>query len=451
MSVLFKLNSMKNNSLSAVYICLLILIFGCNTPKKESEKISKEGYTTSGQNPKWVRSLINAYRTLNDGQSIEAANQLYEAAELTPKKNWEIYFMAATVYATKNKNEEAFQSLHKAIQAGLRDSVLTATYPSLSNLRNDSRWNTLLHTISNNRKKYIQSIKNPELLKELEEMWAQDQLALSQYEEKTKSLDSNASVEEYQLLFKAVEDRWEINKNKLDSIIDIHGWPGNELVGEDGAKISWAIPQHYPDVFFKQKCLSLIKKAMKKGDMNPNHYAELNDRIARDTWQKQTYGASMGQGTPHPIQDPANVDQRRVALGLLEPIEVYAYFHGIEYQRPSQEEAKIALATSHQKAQQNFKTFKKFIAQKNIDSANTHIASAISFYGELSNDQLYQASLYLAPFENKRSKRICKNILKVLVWRKWENRFKLTKQPEFISWYNKKEWLEITELLQKSQ
>ncbi|WP_106792427.1 DUF6624 domain-containing protein [Aquimarina sp. Aq78] len=442
---------MKNHSLSIVYICLLFLIIGCTSSKKETEKFVEEEYTTNDQNPKWVSSLINAYRTLNENQSIEAANQLYEAAELMPKKNWEIYFMAATIYAPKNKNNEAFQSLDKAIQAGLRDSVLTATYPGLSNLRNDLRWNTLLHTISNNRKTYVQAIKNPGLLKELEEMWAQDQLALSQYEENTKALDSNASAEEYQLLFKPVEDRWEINRNKLDSIIDIHGWPGNKLVGEDGAKISWAIPQHYPDVFFKQKCLSLIEKAMKKGDMDPNHYAELNDRIARDTWQKQIYGASMAQDAPHPIKDPANVDKRRTALGLLEPIEVYAYYHGINYQRPGEEEAKIALATTHQKAQQNFESFEKLINQKNIDSANTHIANAISFYGELSNEQLYQASLYLAPFENNRSKRIFKKILKVLIWRKWEGRFQIAKQSEFVSWHEKKEWLEITKLLQKSQ
>ncbi|WP_109850958.1 DUF6624 domain-containing protein [Aquimarina sp. AU58] len=442
---------MKNNLLSVVYISLLILILGCTTSKKETEKVVEEEYTTNDQNPKWVSSLINAYRTLNDNQNIEAANQLYEAAELMPKKNWEIYFMVATVYAPKNKNDEAFLSLDKAIQAGLRDSVLTATYPGLSNLRNDLRWNDLLHAVSNNKRKYIQTIKNPELLKELEEMWAQDQLALSQYEEKTKALNSNASTEEYQLLFKPVEDRWEINRNKLDSIIDIYGWPGNKLVGEDGAKISWAIPQHYPDVFFKQKCLSLIEKAMKKGDMDPNHYAELNDRIARDTWQKQIYGASMAQDAPYPIKDPTNVDRRRVALGLLEPIEVYAYFHGIKYQRPSAEEAKITLATSHQKALQSFETFEKFIDQKNIDSANAHIANAISFYGELSNEQLYQASLHLAPFENKRSKRICKKILKVLIWRKWEGRFQIPKQPEFVSWYEKKEWSEITELLQKSQ
>ncbi|WP_108808192.1 DUF6624 domain-containing protein [Aquimarina spinulae] len=442
---------MKNNLLSVIYISLLILILGCTTSKKETEKVVEEEYTTNDQNPKWVSSLINAYRTLNDNQSIEAANQLYEAAELMPKKNWEVYFMAATVYAPKNKNDKAFLSLDKAIQAGLRDSVLTATYPALSNLRNDLRWNTLLHTISNKKRTYIQTIKNPELLKELEEMWAQDQLALSQYEEKTKALDSNASTEEYQLLFKPVEDRWEINRNKLDSIINIYGWPGNKLVGEDGAKISWAIPQHYPDVFFKQKCLSLIEKAMKKGDMDPNHYAELNDRIARDTWQKQIYGASMAQGAPYPIKDPANVDRRRVELGLLEPIEVYAYFHGIKYQRPSAEEAKITLATSHQKALHSFETFEKFIDQKNIDSANTHITNAISFYGELSNEQLYQASLHLALFENKRSKRICKKILKVLIWRKWEGRFQIAKQSELVSWYEKKEWLEITELLQKSQ
>ena len=258
-------------------------------------------------------------------------------------------------------------------------------------------------------------------------------------------LDSNATREDYQRLFEGVEYRWEINKNKLDSIIQIHGWPGYKLVGQEGGKIAWAIAQHYPDVFFKDKCLSLLKQAVEKGDADPNHYAELNDRIARDTWQKQLYGASMGEDAPYPIKDPIHVNKRRIALGLLEPVEVYALYHGIEYELPTQKE----IQSSYDKAQVQYELFENFISKKQADSANTYITKAVANHGDVSNEQLYAAAIKLANMKNEHSNRICLKILKVLIWRKWEKSSEILNETSLAPLHDHAEWMKIKALTKK--
>lgn len=282
-------------------------------------------------------------------------------------------------------------------------------------------------------------------------MWAKDQAALAQYEESLKSLPKNASDQAHRGLFKVVEAQWEINRFKLDSIISIHGWPGNRLVGTYGAKLAWAVPQHYPDVFYKEKCLALMQAAMERGDLDPNHFAELTDRIARETWQKQTYGASMAKDAPYPIQNPAQVDQRRFALGLLDPVEIYAFYHGIQYQIPEATEAKMQAQVAHETAQENYTIFTAFAKQGKADSANVYLKKAIDFHGDISNAQLYQAALQLAQMDNQQSKRISTNILKVLIWRKWKGRAAIPTESALESLQDQEAWSLIRDLLKQSQ
>lgn len=424
-------------------ICIAISLCSCVNIKKDD--------SIENKNSEWSDLLVEAYRALNENPSVEAADQLYQATERMPTKNWENYLVAATIYAPNGEKDKAFNAIEKAIEGGLKDSKLLNTIPELSSLHNDPKWNILIDEAINKREKYLTAIQNPALLEELENMWKLDQQALSEYEQNSKFLDITATSETYAKLFEPVEERWEINKQKLDSIITLYGWPGYKLVGEDGAKISWAIPQHYPGVFFKEKCLSLLKKAVEKGDANPNHYAELLDRIARETWQKQIFGASMGEERPYPIKDPANVDDRRLKLGLTEPIEVYAYYHGITYQRPTLEEAQLQLKTALEAAQKNYQKFEQSITNNKIDSANIYIRKAIKSYGDITNEQLYQAALKLAQTTNKQSINNSIKIVKVLIWRKWDGRYDILKNDKFTPLYTSEEWKNIGQLLQKSK
>jgi hypothetical protein len=407
-------------------------------------------YENPKNNSNWAKDLTEAYAALHKKRNIESADLVFEATEKMPRKNWENYFVTASIYASSNSSEKAFLSLEKAIEYGLRDADLIANFPDFKNLKTDPRFQQIIDLAEMAKENYLEQIENPGLLKELEIMWAKDQQALSKYENKTRLLDSTATYNDYQKLFKLVEKVWDINKVKLDSIISIYGWPGNKLVGEDGAKIAWAIPQHHPDVFYKERCLVLIKKAVDEGDLDPNLYAELYDRIARETWQKQTYGASMGQDAPYPIKDPSNINKRRLELGLKEPIEVYAFYHGIEYTVPSEKEAIVESNLSQKKALEAYSQFNEFIYENNPDSANSYFLKAKDYYSDITNQQLFDAAIKLTQLNNVRSKRLAENILKVLIWRKWNDREAILDHEAFNSLRQRNEWQIIEKLVDKS-
>lgn len=426
-------------------ICIAIVSTGCKQTTTKTPKLETK-YSIQKDTQEWVGLMIEGYRNFNTDRSIKAADQIFEATELMPIKNLENYLVSAMVYAPKGEQEKAFLSIERAIEEGFKNSDILSSISEYSLLHNDPRWDALISKADQKQEEYEKTIQDPELLEMLKYLWTQDQEVLAQYEKNVESLDSTATDADYSRLFLPVENRWETNKNKLDSIISIHGWPGNKLVGEEGSKVAWGIPQHHPDIFFKIKCLLLIKEAMEKGDVDPIHYAQLKDRIARETWQKQKYGTSMGQSAPYPIEDPTNVNKKRFQLGLLEPIEVYAIYHGFEYTPPSQE----TIRSAHEKAQENYKKFENFIDLKKIDSANTYILKAISAYGDITNEQLYEASILLAQLNNKRSQRISLSVLKVLIWRKWEKRTKILKQDEFDRLHRQNEWEEIKRLVKMS-
>lgn len=433
-----------------VFLSFCFATIGCIDSEKNNSKIENKG-VIENDTQEWVSLMIEGYQNFNNDRSLKSANQIFKATELMPKKNLENYLVSAMVFAPNGENDKAFMSIERAIDEGFKDSETLNSIPEFSSLYSDLRWDSLMSKIDTNNKLHLKSIQNPRLLAELKEMWAQDQRTLSQYEENVNSLDSNASSKDYDILFEAVENRWEINRNKLDSIVKIHGWPGYKLVGEYGAKVAWAIPQHYPDVFYKETCLALIKEAIEKDDTDPNYYAELNDRIARETWQKQTYGASMGEENPYSIKNPAQVNERRLELGLMEPIEVYAIYHGISYENPTIEEAEQLSKTARDNAQKAYLKFEQLILEKEIDSANFYIRKAISYYGDITNEELYQASLKLAQTNYKQSENLSLRIVKVLIWRKWKGRSDILKNDKFIPLHTDRQWENIKELLQKSE
>lgn len=116
--------------------------------------------------------------------------------------------------------------------------------------------------------------------------------------------------------------------DRLREIIAEHGWPTNSLVGTDGATAAWLIAQHADfDVAFQQEVIALMQAAVAADDADPTQMAFLEDRVAVNTGQPQTYGSQIsctdGRAAPAtPIRDEDQVDQRRQAIGL-EPLEEY--------------------------------------------------------------------------------------------------------------------------------
>ncbi|HZT43691.1 MAG TPA: DUF6624 domain-containing protein [Chthonomonadaceae bacterium] len=113
----------------------------------------------------------------------------------------------------------------------------------------------------------------------------------------------------------------------MKAVVAKYGWPGISLVGKDGSQAAWLLVQHADrDRAFQKHCLQLMQEADKKGDVDKTELAYLTDRVLVGEHKKQIYGTQLqqknGEMLPSPIEDEANVDKRRAAMGM-EPLADY--------------------------------------------------------------------------------------------------------------------------------
>jgi hypothetical protein len=101
---------------------------------------------------------------------------------------------------------------------------------------------------------------------------------------------------------------------------DLEAWPGERLVGADGAHAAWLVAQ-LGDRGLQERALEHLEVAVDCGDAPAAHYACLLDRVCMATGKPQVYGSQVvigedGELKPWPIEDPARVDDRRARVGL---------------------------------------------------------------------------------------------------------------------------------------
>lgn len=112
------------------------------------------------------------------------------------------------------------------------------------------------------------------------------------------------------------------NAERLDEIVQTHGWPGQASVGEKASHAAFLVLQHAigsPEIM--RRCLPLLQTAAARQDVDPVEMAMLEDRILTFEGLPQRYGTQFdwdenGVLSPLPIVDPAGVDERRQAVGL---------------------------------------------------------------------------------------------------------------------------------------
>jgi hypothetical protein len=116
---------------------------------------------------------------------------------------------------------------------------------------------------------------------------------------------------------------------RLVEILDEHGWPTFDLVGEDGSTAAWVIAQHADlDPEVQQQALELLREAAAEDQASRGDLAYLEDRVATAAGRDQLYGTQMRcgeDGVPlpaTPIADASSVDERRVEAGL-DPLDDY--------------------------------------------------------------------------------------------------------------------------------
>ena len=113
------------------------------------------------------------------------------------------------------------------------------------------------------------------------------------------------------------------NTARMKEIVKQYGWPGPELVGVDGTEAAFLLVQHAEHEFQKQM-LPLVERAYREKKLRGQDYALLLDRVLVAEGRPQIYGTqakSFDQWKDKepvfdPIEDEANVDNRRAEVGL---------------------------------------------------------------------------------------------------------------------------------------
>lgn len=119
------------------------------------------------------------------------------------------------------------------------------------------------------------------------------------------------------------------NYHELKEIVEQFGFPGYDLVGQEGTGSFWLLIQHqdeHPD--FQIFVLDLMEKEVKNENASKANFAYLTDRVKVNTQKEQVYGTQMELNEdetsyqPKKCIDPQNLNQRRLKMRL-PPIEEY--------------------------------------------------------------------------------------------------------------------------------
>ena len=119
-----------------------------------------------------------------------------------------------------------------------------------------------------------------------------------------------------------------LHTERLRGIVEAHGWPGKSTYGVDAAQAAFLIVQHSPSHAFQKEMLALLRAAVAAGEAKSSDAAMLTDRVRSHEGRPQLYGTQFsireGRLVPHPIEDPARLDERRARVGLAPMAEYVA-------------------------------------------------------------------------------------------------------------------------------
>ncbi|MGB0932260.1 MAG: DUF6624 domain-containing protein, partial [Chitinophagales bacterium] len=173
----------------------------------------------------------------------------------------------------------------------------------------------------------LEEAQNQALQREIIKMYVDDQAArrnLMKHIIEKYDLDSTEVSQE--------NTTWvdEVNRERLKEIIEEFGFPTLKLIGTDAMQGVFLIIQHSDsDVEWQKSQLPNIESAVRNGDLPPQKYAYVFDRIQVNTKQAQRYGTQFSnvdlQNKIVELRDTEDLsllDTRRREMGMM-PIEVY--------------------------------------------------------------------------------------------------------------------------------
>ena len=225
------------------------------------------------------------------------------------QKQRDALYGAACCHALDGKIEQAFAALGPATAKMVeREVAHLETDHDLDALHADPRWTALVAAAKQRLADRTASLVDPTLRLELLAMYAEDQAAL-------KSGKADMQDPKVMAEVKALTHR---HTARMKEVVAKYGWPGASIVGEDGANAAWLLVQHADDdLAFQKLCLANMDPLVATEEVSVIDHAYLYDRVAVNEHRLQRFGTQFdARREPQPMEDPANVDARRKAIGL---------------------------------------------------------------------------------------------------------------------------------------
>jgi hypothetical protein len=164
--------------------------------------------------------------------------------------------------------------------------------------------------------------KNETLVKELAAMGAMDQLVRERWLELHKTADAPTRAALVEVWDRRIKPIDAANARRMRELMAGRSeWFRISEVGEPAALAAYLIVQH-ADLRLQKAALALMEPLLASGEANKSNYATMFDRVAIQEGRPQRY-ATQGTDcdgdryvTPRELEDPANLDARRAAMGL---------------------------------------------------------------------------------------------------------------------------------------
>jgi hypothetical protein len=244
------------------------------------------------------------------GKTAEAL-PLFRQAWEQGVRDMGILYDAACAASLEGQKAEALTWLERAADAGFAEVEHMKRDSDLAAVREEPGFARVVERVAANDAKRNVAQK-PELRDELVRMMEEDQAA--RRAAGAAGFKDAAANER----MKAIDVK---NTARMKEIIAQEGWPTKTLVGERASKAAWLLVQHADlDPAFQKQCLPLLEKTVAAGEGSAKDLAYLTDRVLVAEGKPQRYGTQFhnveGKLVPRPIEDEANVDARRAAVGL---------------------------------------------------------------------------------------------------------------------------------------
>lgn len=197
---------------------------------------------------------------------------------------------------------------------------------------------------------------NSALKRELDSIYVLDQkyrAYMMEYPKNKKLADSLMSA--FQITENLSGKLWEY-QNRVDSlnlvrvkaIIAEHGYPGSSLVGKPTNIAAWYVIQHSPEI---SAYFPMIEKAGQANELPLSLVAMMQDRLLMEQRKPQIYGTQAAcyrlKANPTqqecfiwPIENPADVNERRKKAGFPQTVEENAKRLSVDYKVMTMDEAR---------------------------------------------------------------------------------------------------------------